>query len=71
MTFWKKKFYVVSTEADNLYWDAEMKLFQRELTEDCKVSSFRSMHEIDEAIEYLSKFHKERSVKHISIERVK
>ena len=67
MTFWKKKYYVVSTEADNLYWNAEMKMFQPVISKECMVSSFRAGHEIDEAIVYLDKFYKERSVKHISI----
>ena len=71
MTFWKKKFYVVSTETDKLYWNAEIKMFQPVISKECMVSSFRAGHEIDEAIEYLSKFHKERSVKHISIERAR
>ena len=67
MIFWKKKYYVVSTETDKLYWNAEIKMFQPVISKECMVSSFRAGYEIDEAIEYLSKFYEEISVKHISI----
>jgi hypothetical protein len=66
-----KKYYIISREFPNLFWNPNSQLFQTSLTKDCLTSIFKIYKQYELAACYISRFYHERDILELHIKKFK